>query len=55
MTIFFRKLAKAKANQEQNDPDAAIRQTAQDFEDACNEEFMKFTPTPRTTGLFSIS
>ncbi len=47
-----RKLAKnvADGNQDENNPDAATRQTAQDFEDACNEELNKFIPSPRITG-----
>ncbi|XP_057365601.1 large ribosomal subunit protein mL46-like [Daphnia carinata] len=36
-------------NQDENNPDAATRQTAQDFEDACNEELNKFIPSPRIT------
>jgi hypothetical protein len=40
----------ADGTQDESNPDAATRQTAQDFEDACNEEFQKFKPAPRTTG-----
>ena len=50
-----RKLAKnlADGNQDDNNPEAATRQTAQDFEDACNEELQRFKPAPRTTGRIS--
>lgn len=38
------------AQLEEADPDAAIRQTAQDFEDMCNEEFGRFKPASREIG-----
>lgn len=31
------------------DIEAVSRQTVQDYEDACNEEFSKFVPASRTT------
>jgi large subunit ribosomal protein L46 len=39
--------------QDENNPDAATRQTAQDFEDACNEEFHQFKPAPKITGIIN--
>ena len=35
---------------EETDPDLATKQTSQDFEDACNEEYANFKPAPRITG-----
>ena len=50
--LVFRKIAKQLSDgiQEETKTEAATRQTAQDFEDACNEELSKFKPASRTTG-----
>ncbi|KAI9560105.1 hypothetical protein GHT06_014115 [Daphnia sinensis] len=39
----------AEGNQDESNADSATRQTAQDFEDACNEELSKFKPAPKIT------
>jgi hypothetical protein len=36
---------------EETDPELATKQTSQDFEDACNEEYANFKPAPRITGI----
>lgn len=54
--IFFylRKVIASLAgeNQDESNTDVATRQTAQDFEDACNEELSKFKPGSKITGTY---